>query len=103
METKRVTIDSPFVLQLAAVAFGKRKNNHLVGRARAGDEMLGIEALVLGRDGFEARSDRGPRLCDAFPPLSRFGCLDRLLHRVGRGSPGQSDHVVIRCAANVAG
>ena len=57
------------VLELLAVARRIGGDDHLVGGAGAGQEMLGIEALVLARDRVEAGGDRRARLGDALPAI----------------------------------
>ena len=58
------------VLERAPVALGERRDDHLVGGARAGDEMLGVEARIGGGDGVEPGGERRARLGDALPARS---------------------------------
>ena len=88
IETKRVSAVSPRAFALAdhlveavidlapeeiaqrpPVALGIGGDDHLVGGPRPGDEMLGVEALVDGRDGVEAARDRRARRRNAGIPV----------------------------------
>jgi len=74
------------VAQLATIALGERRHDHLIGGARAGDEVLGIKARIRHHDGIEpaARPTRSRRCpssvrSTAAPlgrPRRRFGCRD---------------------------
>ena len=122
IETKRVSAVSPRHLafadggveafvdlareqaaQLAAVALGKGGHDHLVGGARAGDEVLGVEGRIAGDDGVEPGGDARPALGDALPAIRRrrrrLGlprCRFRRTRRQGH------DFVVCRAAHGVA-
>ena len=76
------------ILERAAVAFGIGGDDHLVGGARAGDEMLGVEGLVLAGDGVEPGGERRARLGDALPALGRLGASGRLRRAVSAPRPG---------------
>src|SRR4029077_10828184 len=88
------------VLERAPVAFRKRGDDHLVGRARAGEEVLGVEAVVLGRDRVEAARDRGGLFGDPLPAVGgRRGRLDLLRRRLGTAGR-QRHHLVARRGAD---
>ena len=61
------------ILQGLAVALRKRRDDHLVGGAGAGDKVLGIETRVRGRDRVEAGGDGRAGLGHARPALG-YGC-----------------------------
>ena len=79
------------ILQRAAIAFGIGVDDHLVGRARAGEEMLGVEIGSGGGDRIEAGGDGGAGLGDALPALDRLGGRGRRLRGGFRRAIGQGD------------
>ena len=80
-------------LELLAVAGRIGRHDHVVGGAGAGQEVLGVEALVLARDGVEAGRQRRARLGDALPAVDRLDRLSRLLRRVGGAARQRHDLV----------
>ena len=67
------------VLQPAPIPGGISRNDHLVGGAGAGEEMLRIKGAVPGHDGVEAGGKRRIRQRDALPAIHRLTVFRRLL------------------------
>jgi hypothetical protein len=87
------------VLERAAVALGEGDHDHLVGAARAGDEVLGVEAGVGRDDGIEAGCRRRTGFGDALPAQGRICRLHRLGRfgrRDGLGLPRQGHDLLAR-------
>ncbi len=122
IETKRVSTVSPLLLalldrgleavidlfaeqalELLAVARRIGGHDHVVGGAGAGQEVLGVEALVLARDGVETGRQRRARLGDALPAIDRLDRLGRLLRGVGRAARQRHDLVAGRRRPDGAG
>ena len=88
------------VAQLPAIALGKGGDDHLIGGARAGDEMLGIEICVGRRDRIEPRRDRRAAFGDALPALARAPEPARRSWRGFRRARRQGHDLVGRRAAH---
>ena len=64
-------------------------DDHLVGGARAGDEMLDVEGRILVHDGVEPGGDRRARFGNTLPALGRLDGLDRLVRGIAAARPGK--------------
>ncbi len=87
------------IAQLTAIAAGKGRHDHLVSGARAGDEMLGVEARIRGRDGIEPGGDRRSALGDILPALGRR--LRRASAGRGAASAGRGGSVTTLSSAGL--
>jgi hypothetical protein len=59
------------ILELTPVAFSEARYDHFVSGARAGDEVLGVEAAVSRGDRIKPRGNRRTGFGNILPPLSR--------------------------------
>ncbi len=82
------------ILERAAIPFCKGQHDHLVGSARSGDEMRGLEARVIASNGIEPTGDRRALLGDALPAFARVGNLEWFLRALG-GATRQCHHIVV--------
>ena len=78
--------------QLAAIALGERGHDHLVGGARAGNEVLGVEARVRRRDGIKPGRDAANRSRQR-PSSGRPAAARGLDRPGGAGSAGRGGRV----------
>ena len=91
------------IAQLAAVAAGKGRHDHLVSGARAGDEMLGVETRIRADDRIETRRDGRSALGNILPALGRrLRDFDRPRRRFGRSRRQRHDLVACRAAHGIA-
>ena len=88
------------ILQRAAVAFGKGGDDHLVGGAGAGDEMLGVEARIVARRWRRGRP-RPREPASAMPFQRSAGSTGSAgFGGVSAPRPGSVDHIVVGRAAH---
>ena len=94
------------VAQLAAIALGESGDDHLVGGAGAGDEVLGVEARIGRRRWRQARPPRSIRFRQrpsSDPPAAASASTGRRRCRLGRPRRQGHDLVGRRASHRVAG